>query len=163
MGVMQRRIHLIIVRIASACDLARPRREVCRHETVRPPVSSDSMKRSALRTYPLEGPVSSPRRRWLVPVLPLACAAILTALGLWSLSPPGDVQAAEPKATAGFQTTEELVLAVELPALDKGSRPELTLELLDRNNEVIEKKTPKLPGNEAASLRVAFARPNEKL
>src|SRR5262245_13139604 len=108
--------------------------------------------------------MSAPRRRWLVPVVPLACAAILTILGLYTLSPPGnDARAAEPKATAGYQTTEELVLAVELPALDKGTRPALTLELLDRDDKVIEKQTPKLPGNEAASLRVAFARPKEKL
>lgn len=105
-----------------------------------------------------------PRHHWLLAAVPIALVVLAVVLGLTLVTPPGsEARAAEPRATAGFQTTEELILAVDLPALDKGTRPTLTLELLDRNDKVIATQTPKLPGNEAASLRVAFERPKEKL
>src|SRR3954463_925642 len=103
-------------------------------------------------------------RRWLLPAGPIAFPVLVTAAGLTLITQPGsEARAADPKATAGFQTVDDLVLAVELPALAKGKRPDLTLELLDRDGKVVETQTPKLPGNEAASLRVAFKRPKEKL
>src|SRR5262249_39232842 len=133
--------------------------------SVPPCSSSDSMKRNLPRSSHLREAHMSERRRhrWLLPAVPLAFAALLVVAGLTLIRSPGEARAAEPKATAGFQTVDDLVLAVELPEIKKGKRPELTLELLDRDGKVVETQTPKLPGNEAASLRVAFKRPKEKL
>jgi hypothetical protein len=97
-------------------------------------------------------------RRAAVPIAVAAVAA--TLLGLMLLVPPGPAVGADaPKATAGYQTTEQLVLAVDLPALKDGKRPALTVELLGPDGKVVDKQSPALPGPEAASLRVAFKRP----
>ncbi len=107
--------------------------------------------------------MSDPRRsRRTRAAVPIAVAVAGAALvGLAFLGPPGPrAQAADPPtATAGFQTTEQVVLAIDLPALQKGKRPELTVELLGPDGKVIDTQTPELPGREAASLRVAFKRP----
>src|SRR4051812_29364306 len=105
----------------------------------------------------------SRRSRWL-PAVPIVAAAVAAMLGLMFLAAPGLHASAEsPKATAGYQTVDDLVLAVDLPETKEGKRPELSVELLDRDGKVIETQTPTLPGKEATSLRVAFKRPKEKL
>src|SRR5262245_19360804 len=104
------------------------------------------------------------RHRWLWPAVPILAAVFVGAGLLTFIVPPGQqAQAAEPKATAGFQTVDDLVLAVDLPPIDKGKRPDLTLELLGKGDKILETQMPKLPGNEAAALRVAFKRPKDKL
>src|SRR5262245_56481817 len=136
--------------------------------TLLPPFSSGNMDAPARHRHSIQEIRMShapPPERRLPPALPITLAVIvLGVIGLVILGPRGpQAQAESPKATAGFQTVDDLVLAVDLPAIAKGNRPELTVELLDRNGDVLESQTPKLPGNEAASLRVAFKRPKEKL
>jgi hypothetical protein len=93
--------------------------------------------------------------------VPISLAAAATALvGLMLLDPSGQqARAGAPKATAGYQTTEQLVLAIDLPAHKEGKRPALSVELLGPDGKVIDKQSPTLPGHEATSLRVVFKRP----
>jgi hypothetical protein len=102
--------------------------------------------------------MSISRRRRLLAAVPITVAVAGAAvLGLMFLNSPA--AADPPTATAGFQTTEQLVLAIDLPALDARTRPALTVELLDPDGKVVASQTPELPGCEAASLRVVFKRP----
>jgi hypothetical protein len=105
----------------------------------------------------------SQQRRRLFAAVPIAAAAgaVLVALAFLA-SPRQQALAAAPRATAGFQTAEELVLAVELPALKEGKRAPLTVELLGPGDKVIEKQAPDMPGREESSLRIAFKRPKEQ-
>ncbi len=101
--------------------------------------------------------------RWYYPWVPLlliaGAAALVAALLL--VGPGGPrAQAAppEPKATAGFQTTERLTLTVTLPAVSGDvARGVLKVELLDPDGKVLaEKEQDAQPAGEDVSHRFEF-------
>jgi hypothetical protein len=101
--------------------------------------------------------------RWYYPWVPLLLAAGVAAavVALLLVGPGGhQAQAAppEPKATAGFQTTERLTLTVTLPAVSgNGAKGNLKVELLDPDGKVLaEKEQDAQPAGDDTSYRFEF-------
>jgi hypothetical protein len=64
-----------------------------------------------------------------------------------------------PRATAGYQTTERLVLTVAVPAGGRSAARTLRVELLGPDKTVIDKAARKLPARSASSQRFEFPTP----
>jgi hypothetical protein len=77
---------------------------------------------------------------WLPLALVLAVFAGLIGVFLLGLAtPPAHGGPSAPEVTAGFQTTERLILTVNLPAHDKGgSRGTLVVQLIDADGKVLD-------------------------
>jgi 5-hydroxyisourate hydrolase-like protein (transthyretin family) len=98
--------------------------------------------------------------------LPLALAAAVFAglIGVFLLGPatqPAHGGPPAPEVTAGFQTTERLILTVNLPASGRGSsRGPLIVELVDPEGKVLGNVRKDVERtNEARSYRVEFTQP----
>jgi 5-hydroxyisourate hydrolase-like protein (transthyretin family) len=104
-----------------------------------------------------------PRRsRWLSLGLPVAFALCAAAAVAILMLLPG-AQAAEPvpEAKAGFQTTERLVLSVNLPAGERKKDGTLHVELIDAKGKVLASEEREVTaGKEATSHRFEFKTPN---
>jgi hypothetical protein len=110
--------------------------------------------------------MQGPRRsRWRSPWVPIALASaiVLGALGILLVGPGRQAQGADPspQATAGFQTTEKLVLTVQMPAVEGAQAAhKLTVELLDTDSKVLDSSEREVrPEAEATSHRFEFAAP----
>src|SRR5205085_10995162 len=84
--------------------------------------------------------VPRPVRRYLLwaPLgLATVAAAVVVTLSLVEAPQGPQAQAAPPEATAGFQTTEKLVLTVTLPAADRRAAGALSVELVGADGQVL--------------------------
>ncbi len=96
--------------------------------------------------------------------LALAVALLVGQVGVFLLGPATQPAHGGPPAlevTAGFQTTERLLLTVNLPAHDKGgSRGPLIVELVDPDGKVLDSARNDTVGNqETRTYRFEFAQP----
>ncbi len=98
--------------------------------------------------------------------LPLALAVMLLVglIGVFLLGPatqPAVGGPPAPEVTAGFQSTERLLLTVNLPAHDKGgSRGPLIVELVDPDGKVLDSARKDAVGNQETKIyRFEFAQP----
>src|SRR5579884_115724 len=98
--------------------------------------------------------------------LPLALAVAVFAglIGVFVLGPAAPSAHGGPPApevTAGFQTTERLILTVNLPAYDKGSsRGPLIVELVDPEGKVLDSaRNDAVANQETKTYRFEFAQP----
>src|SRR5579875_3906108 len=94
--------------------------------------------------------------------LALAVALLVGQVGVFLLGPATQPAHGGPPAlevTAGFQTTERLLLTVNLPAHDKGgSRGPLIVELVDPDGKVLDSARNDTVGNqETRTYRFEFA------
>ena len=101
----------------------------------------------------------------LFPWVPLGLVAALTAavVTLFWMNHPSEAQAGSPKAIAGFQTKDKLLLTVNLPAVADGRTDgNLTVELLDDGQSVHKSSlTVKLSAN-GSSQRIEVPTPTGK-
>jgi hypothetical protein len=73
-----------------------------------------------------------------VPLGLAGCAAALVALFLvGTTTPPAQAAPLAPEAAAGFQTTEKLILTVNLPGSPKNTKGTLRVELIGRDDKVL--------------------------
>jgi len=101
----------------------------------------------------------SSRRRFPWEPVALASAMGAAVLALLFLQSPAQLAAANvaPQMPAGFQTTEQLLLTVNLPGSKDKKTGELTVTLRDVKGVVIEEKTQTVTvGPDAGSYRFAF-------
>jgi 5-hydroxyisourate hydrolase-like protein (transthyretin family) len=107
-------------------------------------------------------------RKWqgLATWLPLALAGVIFAslFGVFLLGPasqPARGGTPAPEVTAGFQTTDRLILTVNLPALDKaGSQGPLIVELVGPDGKVLDSARKDVKeAQETRNYRVEFAGP----
>src|SRR5436190_8699707 len=94
--------------------------------------------------------------RWTLPAFALVAGTALVGLVLLGPPAPNALGADLPTATAGYQTTEQLVIIVKLPPAGKDTRArDFTVELIGPKDKVVQKVTPKI-ARDAESVAVKF-------